>query len=42
MMNDPRIKALNDMPFNGKRMIFGVFETLLEVVFQHARPANLC
>ena len=29
-INDPRMKALGDMPFNGKRMIFGGFEKLLE------------
>ena len=27
-MNDPRMKALGDMPFDGKRMVFGGFETL--------------
>ena len=25
MMNDPRMKALGEMPFDGKRMIFGGF-----------------
>jgi uncharacterized protein YbaA (DUF1428 family) len=30
-MSDPRMKALGDMPFDGKRMIFGGFETLLNV-----------
>ena len=29
-MNDPYMKALGDMPFDGKRMIFGGFEKLLE------------
>ena len=29
-MNDPRMKALGDMPFDGKRVVFGGFETLLE------------
>ena len=29
-MNDPRMKALGDMPFDGKRMVFGGFETLLD------------
>ena len=29
-MNDPRMKALGDMPFDGKRMVYGGFETLLE------------
>ena len=31
MMEDPRMKAMGDMPFDGKRMIFGGFETILEV-----------
>lgn len=29
-MNDPRMKALGDMPFDGKRMIYGGFQTLLD------------
>ena len=29
-MNDPRMKALGDMPFDGKRMVFGGFEMLLQ------------
>jgi len=29
-MNDPRMKALGDMPFDGKRMVYGGFEMLLE------------
>ena len=29
-MNDPRMKALGDMPFDGKRMVFGGFETMLD------------
>ena len=28
-MNDPRMKALGVMPFDGKRMVFGGFEMLL-------------
>lgn len=32
VMADPRIKAsMTDMPFDGKRMIFGGFETLMEL-----------
>jgi uncharacterized protein YbaA (DUF1428 family) len=32
VMVDPRLKPYeNNMPFDGKRMIFGSFETLLEV-----------
>ena len=30
-MNDPRMKALSDMPFDGKRMVYGEFETLIDV-----------
>ena len=29
-MKDPRMKQMTDMPFDGKRMIFGGFETLLD------------
>lgn len=29
-MNDPRMKELGDMPFDGKRMVYGGFETLLD------------
>lgn len=29
-MSDPRMKALGDMPFDGKRMVYGGFETLLD------------
>ncbi|MBC2885100.1 DUF1428 domain-containing protein [Ochrobactrum sp. CM-21-5] len=32
MMSDPRMKAMgNEMPFDGKRMIFGGFATILDV-----------
>jgi len=30
MMSDPRMKAMGDMPFDGKRMIFGGFVPILE------------
>ena len=30
-MNDPRMKALGDMPFDGKRMVYGGFEVLTDV-----------
>ena len=30
MMADPRMKELNDMPFDGKRMIFGGFAPILD------------
>ena len=29
VMKDPRMQQIKDMPFDGKRMIFGGFETLL-------------
>jgi len=31
MMEDPRMKELGEMPFDGRRMIFGGFEVLLDV-----------
>ena len=30
-MNDPRMNALGDMPFDGKRMVYGGFAALLDV-----------
>ena len=30
MMEDPRMKEMGDMPFDGKRMIFGGFEVLFD------------
>lgn len=31
MMEDPRMKALMDMPYDGKRMIFGGFEPIVDL-----------
>jgi len=31
MMSDPRMEALGEMPFDGKRMIYGGFAPILEV-----------
>ncbi len=32
MMSDPRMKAMGDqMPFDGKRMIFGGFSTIVDI-----------
>ncbi len=31
VMSDPRLKDMKDMPFDGKRMIFGGFERFLEL-----------
>jgi uncharacterized protein YbaA (DUF1428 family) len=31
VMNDPRMKEMSDMPFDGQRMIFGGFDKLLEM-----------
>ena len=31
MMEDPRMEAANPMPFDGKRMIFGTFENVLDL-----------
>jgi len=31
MMEDPRMEAANPMPFDGKRMIFGGFENVLDL-----------
>ena len=30
MMSDPRMKEIGDMPFDGKRMFFGGFETVVD------------
>ena len=30
-MNDPRLREMGDMPFDGKRMIYGGFDTLVNV-----------
>ena len=30
IMSDPRMKMTSDMPFDGKRLIYGGFEVLLE------------
>jgi uncharacterized protein YbaA (DUF1428 family) len=41
MMNDPRMKAMTDMPFDGKRMIFGgfvpIFDTSAELIAAETR-----
>jgi uncharacterized protein YbaA (DUF1428 family) len=29
-MNDARMKAMGDMPFDGQRMIYGAFEPMLD------------
>ena len=29
-MNDPRMKAMGDMPFDGKRLVYGGFDPLVE------------
>ena len=31
MRTDPRMKEMGDMPFDGKRMIYGGFTPILEV-----------
>jgi uncharacterized protein YbaA (DUF1428 family) len=36
MMSDPAMRALGDMPFDGRRMIFGGFETIVE----HGTPTG--
>ncbi|QWC57556.1 DUF1428 family protein [Erythrobacter sp. 3-20A1M] len=30
MMEDPRMEAFSDMPFDGKRMVYGGFETIVQ------------
>jgi uncharacterized protein YbaA (DUF1428 family) len=30
MKNDPRMKDMKDMPFDGQRMIFGGFDVMLD------------
>ncbi|NOT39639.1 MAG: DUF1428 family protein, partial [Alphaproteobacteria bacterium] len=30
LMEDPRMKAMSDMPFDGKRMIMGGFAPILD------------
>jgi uncharacterized protein YbaA (DUF1428 family) len=30
-MSDPRLRDMGDMPFDGKRLIFGGFETVLDI-----------
>jgi uncharacterized protein YbaA (DUF1428 family) len=37
MQNDPRMKMPEDMPFDGKRMIFGGFAPLLDTVGELTR-----
>lgn len=31
MMEDPRMRDMGEMPFDGKRMIFGGFEVMLDI-----------
>ena len=40
-MNDPRMQALGDMPFDGKRMIYGGFEVLLDSSSKTFKSLNL-
>jgi uncharacterized protein YbaA (DUF1428 family) len=35
-MNDPRMQPSGDMPFDGKRMIFGGFEPLLDTAEENS------
>ncbi|HEY8592588.1 MAG TPA: DUF1428 domain-containing protein [Sphingomicrobium sp.] len=35
-MEDPRLNEIADMPFDGKRMIFGGFSPVVELEKQHA------
>lgn len=37
MQDDPRMKMPDDMPFDGKRMIFGGFEVLLDAAGEASR-----
>jgi uncharacterized protein YbaA (DUF1428 family) len=37
MMEDPRMKAMADLPFDGKRMIFGGFEVMIDTAGKTSR-----
>ena len=38
MMSDPRMEAMPEMPFDGKRMVYGGFETISEIGTAQADP----
>lgn len=40
IMDDPRLRMGDDMPFDGKRMIYGGFEILLDTGSDESAPAG--